>query len=80
MNLFRSEGHARDWPLFDPAAEEAIMSVHDWAFVMAVPAARTRLEPDTLERQQSYSRELLENLATLGRDGPRWRPQETGEP
>lgn len=76
MNFFRSEEHARAWIGFDPEAEEGIMPVRDWAFVMGVPAARTRLEPDTLTRQQAYGRELLENLAALGRDGPRWRPQE----
>lgn len=74
MNFFRSEEHVRAWPDFDPASEDAIMSVADWARCFATEACRTRLAPDTLTRQQAYGAQLLEVLAELGRDGPRWRP------
>ena len=55
------------------------MPVRDWAVVFAIPATRTRLEPDTLERQQTYGAEMMATLGSLGRDGPRWRPQERPE-
>ena len=52
------------------------MPVRDWAKVFAIPATRTRLEPDTLARQRTYGTEMTDALRELGRDGPRWRPQE----
>jgi len=51
------------------------MPVRDWATCFAIPACRTRLEPDTLTRQRTYGAEMIEALADLGRTGPRWRPQ-----
>jgi hypothetical protein len=50
------------------------MPVREWAKAFAIPATRTRLEPDTLERQRTYGQEMMQVLESLGRDGPRWRP------
>lgn len=52
------------------------MSVRDWAFVMTTPATRSRLAPDSVGRLLDYRTELLDNLATLGRSGERWRTRE----
>jgi hypothetical protein len=76
MNLFRSEEHARNWSGFDPANEEAIMPVRDWAFAFVTPATRSRLESDSVARLLDYRSGLLDNLATLGRSGERWRTRE----
>ena len=73
MGLFRSEEHVKNWADYDPAAEEAIMPVANWAQCFATSACRTRLEPDTLTRQEAYGRELLAELAEFGLTGPRWR-------
>jgi hypothetical protein len=72
MGLFRSEEHVKNWVDYDLAAEEAIMPVANWAQCFAIPACRTRLEPDTLTRQQSFGDELLGVLANFGLTGPRW--------
>jgi hypothetical protein len=72
MGLFRSEEHVKNWADYDPAAEEAIMPVADWAQCFAIPSCRTRLEPDTLTRQQSFGDELFGALANFGLTGPRW--------
>ena len=77
MGLFRSEEHVRAWSHFAPGSDEAIMPVLDWARCFAIPACRTRLEPDTLTRQAKFGTELLAALAELGRDGPFWRPQDS---
>ena len=77
MGLFRSEEHVRAWSDFAAGSEEATMPVRDWAQCFAIPACRTRLEPDTLTRQLSFGSELLAALADLGRDGVFWRPQES---
>jgi len=75
MGLFRSEEHVRNWSDFQPDSEESIMPLRDWAECMATPACRTRLQPDTLERQVTYGTELLEMLDHFGRNGERWRPR-----
>jgi hypothetical protein len=51
------------------------MPVRDWAECMSTQACRTRLEPNTLERQQEYGKQLLEKLDGFGRNGERWRPR-----
>lgn len=50
------------------------MPVRDWAECMSTDACRTRLEPDTLERQRAYGKQLLEVLDRFGRNGKYWRP------
>jgi hypothetical protein len=52
------------------------MPIREWAKAFAIPACRTRLQPDTLDRQRSYGIEMLEVLGDFGRTGPRWRPEE----
>ena len=49
------------------------MPVANWAQCVAVPACRTRLEPETLTRQETFEVELLGELAQFGLTGPRWR-------
>ena len=73
MNLFRSEEHVKNWSLYDPVSEDAIMPMTDWALVFSGPLHRNRLEPDFLSRIQEYRSELFLALQKLGKKGPFWR-------
>ena len=74
MHLFRSEEHVKNWSLYDPVSEDAIMPVADWAYVMRGPLFRNRLDPDILARTQEYFADFLSRLAELGRTGSFWTP------
>ena len=75
MNLFRSEEHVRNWPLYDSVSSESIMPLTDWALVFSGPLMRKRLEPDYLARTNEYAAELFSSLKKLGREGSFWTPQ-----
>ena len=51
------------------------MSVSEWADILSVTSIRARLQPDALQRQQSFGTEILEKLAEHGKTGEHWRPQ-----
>ncbi|MGW8209511.1 MAG: hypothetical protein ACWGO2_10925 [Syntrophobacteria bacterium] len=74
MNLFRSEEHVKNWSLYDPVSEDAIMPLANWALVFSGPLARNRLEPDYLSRIREYRSQLFVALEKLGKTGPFWRP------
>ena len=71
MNLFRSEEHVKAWTLYDPASEEAIMPVEDWAKVFGGRMFRNRLESDYLSRLHEYRSDFVKTLfGELGKTGP----------
>ena len=74
MNLFRSEEHVKNWSLYDPVSQNAIMPLVDWAQVFSGPLVRERLESDYLSRVPEYKAELFRALAKAGRKGPFWEP------
>ena len=74
MNLFRSEEHVKNWSLYDPISEDAIMSVVDWAYAFSGPLYRNRLEPDIIARTEEYFAEFFSRLAELGKTGSFWTP------
>ena len=74
MNLFRSGEHAKRWSLYDPASEEAIMPVDDWARVFAGRMFRNRLDPDYLSRVAEYRTDFGKTLVgELAKTGPFFR-------
>ncbi len=73
MNLFRSEEHIKNWSLYDPVSEDAIMPLAEWALAFSGPLTRNRLEPDYLSRVQEYKAELFLILQNLGKTGPFWQ-------
>jgi len=75
MNLFRSEEHVKNWSLYDPVSEDAIMPLADWALAFSGPFVRKRLEPDYLSRVQEYRSKLFLTLQELGRISPFWQPK-----
>ena len=75
MNLFRSEEHVKNWPLYDSVSAESIMPLSDWALVFGGPLMRKRLEPDYLTRVKEYAGELFSSLKKLGKTGSFWTPE-----
>ncbi|HSR47105.1 MAG TPA: AAA family ATPase [Anaerolineales bacterium] len=72
MNLFRSEEHVKRWGLYDPASEDFIMAVADWADVFSGPMHRNRLDPDYLERSGEYLAEYHRRLNERGKATSFW--------
>ena len=72
MNLFRSEEHVRDWPLFDPASGEGIMPVRSWARLFSQGRMRARLDPDFVLEGAGLHPTRDELLAEMGKSGPYW--------
>ncbi len=71
MNLFRSEEHVKNWSLYDPASEDAIMPMEDWAKVFAGRMFRRRLDADYLSRAKEYRGDFAKVLfGELGKSGP----------
>ena len=73
MNLFRSEEHVRNWSLYDPISEEAIMPLADWDSALRA-LARGYLEPDRLSRVEEYMGDFFAKLQELGKTGSFWVP------
>jgi hypothetical protein len=44
MNLFRSEGHGRNWPPFDSANEQGIVRLTELAQLFSGNSAKKRLD------------------------------------
>ena len=74
MNLFRSEEHVKNWSLYDPISEEAIMPLADWDGVLSGPLARNIFEPDYLSRLEEYYGVFFARLQALGKTGSFWVP------
>lgn len=72
MNLFRSEEHVRRWSLYDPASEDFIMALTDWAQVFSGPMHRNRLDPDYLARSAEYLEAYHRELNKLGKTTSFW--------
>jgi hypothetical protein len=72
MNLFRSEEHVKRWSLYDPASEDYIMALADWAQVFSGPMQRSRLDPDTLARSAEYLSAYHGELHKLGKKTSFW--------
>lgn len=75
MNLFRSEEHVKNWPLYDSVSAESIMPLSEWALVFSGPLMMKRLEPDYLSHVNEYAAELILSLKRLGKVGPFWTPE-----
>jgi hypothetical protein len=75
MNLFRSEEHVKNWPLYDPISAESIMPLSDWALAFSGPLFKKRMEPDYLSRKGEYAPELFLTLQKLGKAGAFWTPE-----
>jgi len=73
MNLFRSEDHARRWPLFQPRSEQGFITLTDLAGFFGTETRRHMLDPDYLSawfpRRAAERRAYLEQV---GKATPFW--------
>ena len=73
MNLFRSEEHARRWAQFNPASEEAFISLPDLAGFFGTESRRHMLDADYLSAwYPRRATERPEYLRSIGKTSPFW--------
>jgi hypothetical protein len=72
MNLFRSEEHVKRWSLFEPASEDLIMPVTDWAQVFGGPMHARRLDADYMYHAQEYLAIYHDALRQRGKETSFW--------
>ena len=75
MNLFRSEEHVRQWPLYDPASAEGTMPLVAFLEVFSQPLFRERLAPDYVSRVPSLRGDLIATLARVSNNALFWQPR-----
>ena len=59
------EEHVRRWLLFDPASEDGIRPIVEFAARFGLPIFRERSAPDYLQRLPALRQELLARLGTI---------------
>ena len=59
MNLFRSEEHVRRWAIFDPASEDGIRPVTEFAGLFGLSMFRERFALDYVQRLPALRAERL---------------------
>lgn len=73
MNLFRSEEHAKRWPLYSQATEDYILPVATWAEIFSGPLFTERLSADYLEHGEEYVGAYHDALREAGKSSPFWQ-------
>jgi hypothetical protein len=73
MNLFRSEGHLRNWTGFQAGTEEGILPLLDLVKLFSGSYFRRRMDPDWVSRSREYAREMVATMVEIGKTGPFWR-------
>ena len=74
MNLFRSEEHVRQWPLYDPASAAGTLPLGAFLEVFSQSLFRQRLTPDYVSRVPRLRDDLLATLARVSNNAPFWQP------
>jgi hypothetical protein len=72
MNLFRSEEHVRRWALFDPASEDGIRPIAEFAALFSLSMFRERSAPDYLQRLPALRQERLAAAERFAKGSPFW--------
>jgi len=72
MNLFRSEEHVRRWALFDPASEDGIRPVAEFAVLFGLPMFRERLALDYVQRLPALREERLAAAERFAKGSSFW--------
>jgi hypothetical protein len=74
MNLFRSKEHARNWPEFEPATEEGIISLQDGASLMSTPRHSERLSSHYVSSAAEAAPAFFEKLRQVTNNSQFWAP------
>jgi len=77
MNLFRSEGHIRNWKSFVEGTDEGILSLSDLLKLFSGPYFRQRLDGDYFSHMHEYVREMIQAMKEIGKTGPFWKKPKT---
>ena len=72
MNLFRSEGHARNWRGFKGEAEGGLLTLPQVLAIFSDPMFRVRGASDYLSQYPALRKGFLRTLAQVTRDSAFW--------
>jgi hypothetical protein len=72
MNLFRSEEHVRQWALFDPASEDGIRPIGEFAALFGLPMFRERYAPDYVQRVSALRQQRLAAAEQFAKGSSFW--------
>jgi hypothetical protein len=75
MNLFRSEGHVRNWNGFTSNTEEGIVQLPDLLQIFSSNLFTRRLDPDYVSHYREYAKEFMAAMAEFGKTRPFWAPE-----
>jgi hypothetical protein len=73
MNIFRSEGHVRNWASFVEGTDEGITPVPDMVKLFSGPYFKRRLDSDYVSHMFEYAREMITVMKDIGKTGPFWK-------
>ncbi len=73
MNIFRSEGHVRNWASFVEGTDEGITSVSDMVKLFSGPYFKRRLDLDYVSHMFEYAKEMIKVMKDIGKTGPFWK-------
>jgi hypothetical protein len=74
MNLFRSEGHIRNWVRYDPAAEQGILPLQNIVNVFSGKFMQKRLDLNYASHALEYFGETLSVISEIAKTLPFWTP------
>ena len=72
MNLFRSEGHVRNWSGYKAESDEGLIQLPDIVSLFSNRFFSKRMDPEYVSNMHNYEGELVES--TLSKMGPFWEP------
>jgi hypothetical protein len=74
MNLFRSEGHIRNWVRYDPSAEQGILPLQNIVSVFSGKFMQKRLDLNYASHALEYFGETLSVISEIAKTLPFWTP------
>ncbi len=72
MNLFRSEEHVRRWTLFDPASEDGIRPIAEFAGLFGLAMFRERYALDYVQRLPALRQARMAAAAEFAKGSSFW--------
>jgi hypothetical protein len=75
MNLFRSEGHVRNWSGFQAGLEEGIVELPILVKVFSGDLFTRRLDPDYVSNYRKYTGDFISAMGEIGKVRPFWLPR-----
>jgi hypothetical protein len=76
MNLFRSEGHARNWSGF--SATDGLLALGDMMAIFSTSPYTERLKEGYISARKRYYEERVEPIRSITHNNPFWDPAPRG--